>query len=249
MTAGSCSRTIGALTLGTALVAVTACSSSTVPGTGTAVAGPSTAVVSGFPSDPASTGASTTAPSAPAGSTVAGSTPAPSSSSSARPYEKAITIRGTTTGTTYRALIWDTDTITDCATHAYGTAMLDFLRRHPCDGARRVLATLTLGGRTVDVSLISTGFAPAGSDLYRNTATFVKLERADGTGSINDLLSEGGYLPGATRIPSDEAFDVLAQDNGVTVFDAWYATGTTTDQDKSLLKLEEDLYLSALQDG
>jgi hypothetical protein len=245
MTGGFRARVLGVVAGMVALATLTACSSSTVTGTGSAAPIP-TSSVHGFPSQPLSTTASTSTVVVPSSAPV--SSPAPSSPST-RPYEKAITFRGTTTGTTYRALIWDTDTITDCATHAYGTAMLHFLRQHPCDGARRVLATLALGGRTVDVSLISTGFAPAGSDLYRSTAKFVKLELADGTGSVNDLLSEGGYLPGATKIPSDEAFDVLAQDNGVTVFDAWYASGTTKDQDKALLKLEEDLYLTPVQDG
>jgi hypothetical protein len=250
MTGSSHPRTLSALALGAVLVTVTACSASTVTGRGSAATGPSSSAASHFPTEPpapvVTTGASSpTSSSAPV---VGPSTPAPPSSP-ARTYKKAITFNGTTTGHAYTALIWDTDTITDCATHAYGTVMINFLREHPCDGARRVLATLALHGRPVDVSLISTGFAPAGRDLYRNTARFVKLERADGTGSINDLLSEGGYLPTARKIPSDEAFDVLAQDNGVTVFDAWYANGPTKNQDQALLGLEEDLYLSPLQDG
>ena len=124
--------------------------------------------------------------------------------------------------------------------------MIRFLGAHPCAGAHRVLATLPLHGRTVAVSAISTSFPPTPSDPYATVSQFVRLEQADGTGAIDDLLREGGTLPGATEIPSTEAFSVLSQDSGVTVFDAWYLGSRTTDQDRSLVKLEQNLFLTPL---
>jgi hypothetical protein len=111
-----------------------------------------------------------------------------------------------------------------------------------------VLATVDDGGRTAVVSLIATSFAGTAADPYAGGSRFKELEQADGTGSIDDLLREGHHVAGiATRIPAQEAFRVLGQDQGVTVFDAWWATGVTPDQAPALLALEEDLFLTPLQ--
>lgn len=112
-----------------------------------------------------------------------------------------------------------------------------------------MLATVEVGGRLAVVSAIATSFHASAGDPtgYRTVDKFRKLELADGTGSIDDLLRDGNAVPGlATRIPSHEAFRLLGQDNGVTVFDAWWARGTTADQDPALLHLEEELFLTPL---
>jgi hypothetical protein len=158
-------------------------------------------------------------------------------------------VTGGTPPQAYDVTVWDSDDIADCSTHAYGATMIRFLGAHPCRGAHRVLATVPLNGRTVALSLISTSFPGTPTDPYATTAAFIKLEQADGTGAMNDLLREGGTLPGAQNIPSTEAFTVLSQDAGVTVFDAWYLGGRTADQDPALVALERNLYLSPLQDA
>jgi hypothetical protein len=143
--------------------------------------------------------------------------------------------------------VWASDTIRNCAAHAYGAPMIAFLRAHPCGPTHRVLATVYTNGGPVDVSVISTSFAGRGANVYRPTQQFVHLEQANGTGSINDLLREGASMPGGSgQIPAHEAFKVYSQDTGVTIFDAWYQNGSTRDQDPRLVHLEEDLFLSRL---
>lgn len=160
---------------------------------------------------------------------------------------RTIVFRGTTTQQQYRATVWASDTIHNCAQHAYGAPMIAFLRKHPCGPTHRVLATVYTSAGPVDVSAISTSFAGHGANIYRPTEQFVNLENASGTGSINDLLREGASMPGASgQIPPHEAFKVYSQDTGVTVFDAWYGHGSTPDQDPALVSLEEDLFLSRL---
>lgn len=97
----------------------------------------------------------------------------------------------------------------------------------------------------------STPDSPVPQLIPTGVATqFKKLEQRDGTGSINDLLREGHAIPGiASRIPEHEVFDVGGQDNGVYIFDVWYARGTTGDHDPALTKLVLDLYLTPLTRG
>ena len=183
----------------------------------------------------------------PVGAPVGSGTASPATPSSTAVPEKRLTIAAGSPQHSYAVTVWDSDDITDCSTHAYGAPMIRFLGAHPCRGAHRVLATVPVNGRSVALSLISTSFPGTAADPYATTAAFIKLEQADDTGSINDLLREGGTLPGADAIPSTEAFSVLSQDAGVTVFDAWYLDGTTVDQDPTLVTLERDLYLTPLQ--
>lgn len=148
-------------------------------------------------------------------------------------------------GTTYQVTVWAEDRITDCAAHAYGK-IVQFLQQHPCDHATRRLLVIPLGGRDVALSIVTVSCAigPAPDHTYDYVGQFVKLENADGTGGMNDLLREGAYVPGAKAIPPDEAFLVFSQDTVATVFDAWYLTGTTRSQDPTLLALEQNLELT-----
>ncbi len=243
------SWTVTSALLALAAVALTACSSTLAgqgsdgsPGNSDGPSGGSGAAGSG-PSRPDFPSGSST----PAGS---GTTTAPASSptvASSTPTYQVVTVQGTSGGGTITARVYAQDRISGCAEHAYGAVMIRFLHAHRCSGAKRVLATTEVGGRTVVLSAISTGFPGTAADPYGVAAQFAKLEQADGTGSINDLLREGHSIPGlATRIPSHEVFRVLGQDIGVTVFDAWYARGRTDDHDRALRDLEEELFLTSL---
>lgn len=232
------------------MAALLAACTSTVSGNGTATS--AGAPASGgsashdFPSGTGSAGASSTTSSEPQSATPASAPPSSPATSSAQ-AARTITVTGTTTQTRYVAHVYASDTITDCAAHAYGATMIAFLRAHPCRPAHRVLATVDTAGRTAVLSTISTSFAGTGADPYSGVGKFRQLEEADGTGSINDLLREGHHVAGiASRIPAREAFSVVGQDQGVTVFDAWWASGTTPDQEPALLKLEQDLFLTPL---
>jgi hypothetical protein len=150
----------------------------------------------------------------------------------------------TSGGASYVVQVWADVTDASCADHAYGAKMIAFLREHPCDGLERLLATTTVHGRPVGLAESITAFRGTAKDPYKYTSEFMRLERADGTGSINDLLREGYRLPSGPRhIPAHEAFTVLGQDDGATVWDAWYLDGTTPDNDPPLITMAQDLFL------
>jgi Ca-activated chloride channel homolog len=148
--------------------------------------------------------------------------------------------------------LWATDDVSDCAAHSHGT-LVEYFRQHPCRGASRYLWTFSHNGRTLVLSVASIVAAVGplntgnGGDIYKWAQEFIRLENASGTGSINDLLTDGHAVGGiASRIPSDEVFDVTGQDNGVTVFDAWYLTGSTDPNDQQLTDfLNGEVFLSA----
>lgn len=221
-----------------AVAALTVGCSSTTSGTGTAQA-------------PTSPAASSTTPDFP--SNVATSPPVqtsgPPSNSSAGPAvhpAPAEPVRTVTvpSGPGYVVKIWWDVKNDTCFDHAYGQPMITFLTTHPCNGLERVLATTTVNGRPVGFAESATGFAGTRRDLYGEAGKFIQLEQANGTGSINDLLREGYRLPsGPTAVPASEAFNVLGQDQGVTVWDAWYLDGSTPADDPALIKMTEDLFL------
>ena len=223
-----------------AVVGAVSCSS-TVSGQGSA--GPRSTGGSTTPDFPSQSGPPSSSPAGPTTGPASSPTPSPSAS------YKVVTVHGTGSGRTITARLYASDSILDCAAHAYGR-IVAFLRRHACHVTHRILATTDLGGRTAVVSAISTSFAGTASDPYGVTAEFIKLERSDGTGSINDLLREGHAVPGvATHIPQHEVFQVLGQDDGATIFDAWYVQGSTGDRDKALKNLEVELFLTPLTSG
>jgi hypothetical protein len=160
-----------------------------------------------------------------------------------------LSVSGTVTGTVYTVQVWAMDHITDCAAHAYGAKMIAFLRAHPCHSATRRILTLDLDGRTDAMSTIAVTLPPHGTDasgdVYAYAGKFLQLENANGTGSMNDLLREGVHVPGIqAAVPHAEAFYAQGEDLGVTVFDAWYAQGTTPNQAVELIALERDLFLT-----
>lgn len=147
-------------------------------------------------------------------------------------------------GRTYVIKIWADVKDRTCFDHAYGQPIISFLTRHPCTGLERYLATTTVNGRQVGFAESATGFPGTAADPYRWAARFATLEKQDGTGSLNDLLREGYRLPsGPTAIPSSEAFNVISQDQGVTVWDAWYLAGPTPNNDPALMRMTQDVFL------
>ncbi len=218
-------------------LALAACSSSTIDGTRSTSRQPSSAGSStpDFPSgSPTDTGTETTP-----------TTAAPSDSTHPVPADPLRTATvNASSGRKYVVKIWADVKDDTCFDHAYGTQMITFLTEHPCSGLERILATTTVGGRDVGFAESSTGFPGTPKDPYKYAGEFSRLELADGTGSIKDLLMEGYRLPsGPTSVPASEAFNVLGQDNGVTVWDAWYLDGATPAGDKALIRMTQDLFL------
>jgi hypothetical protein len=228
-----------------ALLAAGGCARSTA-GAGTVSAAPAGSSSSGpdFPATPGASSAlssalsSRAASSAPASSAAAsGIHPVPSS-----PL-RTVTVHGAS-GHTYVVKIWADVRNDSCFDHAHGGPIVTFLTEHPCRGLQRYLATTTVGGRPVGFNLSSTGFEGTTADPYVYAGQFAHLEEQDGTGSIDDLLAEGYRLPeGPTAVPASEAFDVLGQDQGVTIWDAWYLDGPTTPNAKPLMTMAQDLFL------
>lgn len=154
-------------------------------------------------------------------------------------------------GHTYVATVRAQDTITDCAANSYGSPVINFFRQHPCLSGGRRLVTLPFKGRTLALSVIGVG-VPAGppGDLYRYAGELVSLERAPGTGGLDDLLRSGVRPAGwPAAIPANEAFVVAAEDNGIEIFDAWYLDGPTVDQDPALVQLAQSLFLTPIALG
>ena len=146
--------------------------------------------------------------------------------------------------TSYLVKIWAQVENPTCYDHAYGQPIITFLTEHPCSGMTRILATTTVGGRPVGFAETATSFTGTTANPYIYSSKFTQLEEANNTGSINDLLREGYRLPsGPTAIPAHEAFEVLGQDNGVTIWDAWYLDGPTPDNAKPLMTMAQDLFL------
>jgi hypothetical protein len=147
-------------------------------------------------------------------------------------------------GTDYVIKVWAQDDVTDCAAHAYGRPVIHYLRAHPCYGLSRILATTTVNGKPVGFAQRSIGFRGAQDQGYKAAGRFRKLVSENGTGNLNDLLREGYRLPsGPKSVPFPNAFSALAQDNNVTVVEAWYLNGPTPDNDPALERMAQDIFL------
>lgn len=138
------------------------------------------------------------------------------------------------------------DRVTNCSEHSYGAPIIEYFRAHPCRSATRRLFGILVDGRVAVMStiVVTCALGPR-RDPYRWTGKLYRLERANGTGSVNDLLREGVHISGvASSIPAHEAFGVFAQDDAVAIMDAWWSKGSTQDQDHTLLAAEQNLFLS-----
>ena len=145
---------------------------------------------------------------------------------------------------TYDITIWWQVNSDDCADHAYGNPVIQYLTAHPCHGLTRLLATTTVNGKAVGFAQSSLGFVGNAPDVYQTAGNFAALEKKDNTGSVDDLLRDGYRLPhGPSKLPSPDAFDVESQDSGVTIVDAFYLSGPTPNNDKALVQMAQDMYL------
>lgn len=222
-----------------AALALAGCTS-TVDGSGTAAPSSGRNSSHDFPSGSAAgptAGSSSGGPSSGSGSSSPTTHPAPST-----PL-KTVTVHAAS-GTNYVVKIWFDVKDRSCFDHAYGQPMVAFLIKHPCQGLERYLGTTTVNGNPVGFAESVTGFRGTAADPYSTTNAFTDLENSDGTGSISDLLREGYRLPlGPPAVPASEAFRVVGQDNGVTVWDMWYLADTTPPNDPSLMQMALDLFL------
>jgi hypothetical protein len=233
-------RAVAGLMAAAALV-VAGCTSTT-DGSGTPA--PSASSSHDFPSGsaPGPTGgsiggSSAAAPSSGSGSLSSSTHPIPSTP------RKTVTVHAAS-GTNYLVKIWADVKDASCFDHAYGKPMVAFLIKHPCQGLERYLGTTTVNGNPVGFAESVTGFPGTAKDPYANSNEFIKLENSDGTGSISDLLREGYRLPaGPSSVPASEAFRVISQDNGVTVWDMWYLADTTPPNDPALNQMAQDIFL------
>jgi len=156
---------------------------------------------------------------------------------------RTVTVTGAT-NVSYVVKVWATRRDTTCHDHAYGQPIITFLTQHPCSGMTRSLATTTVGGRAVGLSIVTTSFVGTAKNPYAYASAFRVLVDKDGTGSIDDLLRDGYRLPsGPTQVPSPDAFACLIQDNGVSIYDMWYLDGPTPENTKPLETLAQDIFL------
>lgn len=148
-------------------------------------------------------------------------------------------------GRTYVINVWAVSRVTVCWRHAYGAPVIAYLKQHHCRAVTRLLATTRVGGRDVGFAQSAVVFAGATAEqAYSAAGNFRTLVSKDGTGNLNDLFREHYRLPaGPSSVPSPDAFDAEAQDNGVTVVDAWYLAGRTPVNDPALVRMAKDIYL------
>jgi len=209
----------------------------------------STTPGSGVARQPTRPGSST------ASSQPASDTPAPTNSASAsttpsvtihEPPATPLRTKTVHSGTrTYVIKVWFDINNATCADHAYGAQMIAFLQQHKCFGLKRILATTVVNGQEVGFNVAQLGFpGTSSSDPYGVVEQFRNLVNADGTGNINDLLREGYRLPsGPTSVPSPDAFKTVGQDEGIEVYDMWYLSGPTPNNDPVLLQMAQDIFL------
>ena len=97
--------------------------------------------------------------------------------------------------------------------------------------------------------VVDAQIGPPGN-LYVYAVQLDDLERANGTGGLNDLLRSGVRPAGwPAAIPSDETFVVNGEDDTIAIFDAWYLSGPNTSQDPDLARLVDDLFLTPITVG
>jgi len=157
---------------------------------------------------------------------------------------KEVTVTSVDGSRSYDIKIWFEVQDDNCADHAYGTPVIQYLTAHPCHGLDRILATTEVNGKAVGFAQSSLGFVGNAPGVYQTAGNFASLERQDGTGNVNDLLREGYRLPdGPSKLPAPDAFNVQSQDSGVTIVDAFYLNGSTPNNDKPLIQMAQDIYL------
>ncbi|MCW2496162.1 hypothetical protein [Jatrophihabitans sp.] len=194
-----------------------------------------TAPVTASSSAPAST--SSSAPTKPTSSSISVKQP-PS-----KPLSE-VTVTSTDGKRSYDIKVWVQVNTSDCADHAYGTQVIQYLTAHPCHGMSRLLATTVVGGRPVAIAQSTVGFIGTAPQVYQTAGNFASLVEADGTGNVSDLFREGYRIPdGPSKVAQPDAFEVQSQDSGVTIVDAFYLDGSTPENDTALVTMAKDIYL------
>ncbi len=116
-----------------------------------------------------------------------------------RPGDRAVTASPAATPSTAAPAftVRATDTITDCAGHAHGRTKRSFEKQN-CVKATRALTTGRVNGRPV--LFVTSRIQMASADA---AAAIKQVLDANGTGNLNDLLSEGKTFAGApAKMPS-----------------------------------------------
>jgi hypothetical protein len=159
------------------------------------------------------------------------------SSAALRPV-RTIAVTGTPSGTTYQVSICAEEIDRNCRAHAHGGAVVTFLAKHPCTSMTRRLGTTTVEGKAVGFALTTIRF-PSG----KTANAFRVLVTKDGTGNLDDLLSDGKRLPAGPRsLPNPDGFSSADHDADVLVVDSWYLTGSTPENDPPLTALANDFF-------
>lgn len=220
------------------LATLTACSSSTNGSGSRSSATPS------VPSSAPGSAVTSATSGATAGASSTAATSASSSPVQQAPSKPVRTATVHAATATYLIKVWTETTDTDCAAHAYGAPVINYLKAHRCSGVSRLLATTTVNGKAVGFAQSSLAFTGTAPQVYTTAEKFRALVETNGTGNINDLLREGRRLPsGPTGVPSPDAFSAEGQDAGVIIVDAWYLNGPTPDNDPALVKMAQDTFL------
>jgi hypothetical protein len=161
------------------------------------------------------------------------------------PGTHVVPFRGTQTTTHYCAIVWSADVVHDCRRLAYGTAVIAFVRRHPCGPVRRVLATVYVGGFSVNVSSVVTSFAGTQHNPYGAEYTFGRLASSRRSGGIADLLRNGHRIPGPHGTPpADAHYELVPFNTQVDILYTWYRTPPASHVSWKLL--DQDLSFSRL---
>jgi hypothetical protein len=159
------------------------------------------------------------------------------SSAALRPV-RTVAVTGTPSGTTYQVSIWAEEADQNCRAHAHGSPVVTFLAKHPCAGMTRRLGTTAVEGKAVGFALTAIRFPSA-----KTANAFRVLVTKDGTGNLDDLLSDGKRLPAGPRsVPAPDAFSSVSHDHEVLVVDSWYLTGSTAENDPPLTALANDFF-------
>jgi hypothetical protein len=146
------------------------------------------------------------------------------------PGSTVVPFRGTTSPRKYCGVVWSDDILRNCGRRAYGAAVVAFVRRHRCGRVRRVLATVYVGGFSVNVSSVVTSFTGTAHNPYGAANKFAQLAGSRRAGGIADLLRAGHRIPGPHgRPPANAHYEVIPFDvpynTQVDILDSWYRKG------------------------
>lgn len=166
----------------------------------------------------------------------------------APPGSRIVPFRGTETPRNYCAVVWSSDVVHDCERLAYGSAVVAFVRRHRCGTVRRVLATVYVGGFSVNVSSVVTSFAGTPRNPYGAEYTFGRLASSRRAGGLADLLRDGHRIPGPHgRPPANAHYGVYPFNTEADILYSWYRKPPALPGAANSLKvIDQDLSFSRL---